>query len=200
MPVMAPVHGAANTCRRCHAGGTSRHVPRRPADPEVDAARPLCPGAGLVQVLPPSAGCRSASPGRCRPRRCAAAPWPGYITPGRRPRAGRLRRSASPSYLSPLRRARLAAAGRCSATGWRNKAARIVSISVAGETRRSRVVLLLSAFSVRSAVQGLPSTSPGTAPSWPRQRSTPSPNRPRLHRYPRRRGVSADHDDLAHAL
>jgi len=32
---MALGQGAANTCRRCHAGGTSRHAKRRAANPRT---------------------------------------------------------------------------------------------------------------------------------------------------------------------
>jgi hypothetical protein len=74
MPVTALGRGAANTCRRHHAGGTSGHAERRAADPEDHAASPLSPGAGVVQALSPSARCGSARPGRCRARRRAADP------------------------------------------------------------------------------------------------------------------------------
>ena len=48
--------------------------PARTTDATDHTARPLCPRAGVVQVLPPSARCRPASPGRRRPRRRAADP------------------------------------------------------------------------------------------------------------------------------
>ncbi len=67
MAVAAAGASRANTCRPCHAGGTSGHV-RGSADTAHHVARRLCPSAGLVQGVPPPGGRGPARPGGRRPR------------------------------------------------------------------------------------------------------------------------------------
>jgi hypothetical protein len=71
------IRAMARRAGSCHLTSPDRADERRPpraTDATEHTARPLCPGAGVVQVLPPSAGCRSASLDRRWPRRRAADP------------------------------------------------------------------------------------------------------------------------------